>query len=124
LNGKDIDRGDGETAFSRVAKGLKIEPIWALTPQAKGRVERANQTLQDRLVKDLRLAGINDLAAAQAFLPGFMARHNTKFAVVPAKSEDAHRPWAKGLAALDVALRRTKNGPCRRRSPSGSSARW
>ena len=104
LNGKDVDQGDGETAFSRIAKGLRIEPICALTPQAKGRVERANQTLQDRLVKDLRLAGINDLAAAQAFLPGFMARYNAQFAVVPAKAEDAHRAWDKGLAALDVAL--------------------
>jgi len=47
VNAKDAQSGDGKTAFGRVCDRLKIEPIQALTPQAKGRVERANQTLQD-----------------------------------------------------------------------------
>ncbi len=85
---------------------LGIEQICATTPQAKGRVERANQTLQDRLVKELRLAGISDMAAAQAFLPGFMARHNAQFAVAPRDAEDAHRAWSEGAEALDAALAR------------------
>ncbi len=60
---------EGElTQFTRALKTLDIEPIHANTPQAKGRVERANQTLQDRLVKELRLAGISDIEAANAFL--------------------------------------------------------
>ena len=64
---------EGElTQFTRALKTLDIEPIHANTPQAKGRVERANQTLQDRLVKELRLAGISDIEAANAFLPTFM----------------------------------------------------
>ena len=54
-------------------KTLDIEPIHANTPQAKGRVERANQTLQDRLVKELRLAGIDGMEAGNDFLPAFMA---------------------------------------------------
>jgi transposase len=104
INAKDVDRGDGLTAFGRVAKRLGIEQICALTPQAKGRVERANQTLQDRLVKELRLAGINDLGEASAFLPAFIARYNAKFSVAPTSTEDAHKPWANGVAALEAAL--------------------
>lgn len=69
-----------------------ISPILALTPQAKGRVERAFQTLQDRLVKALRLADICSIEAANAFLPGFLARCNARFAVAPRESADAHRP--------------------------------
>ena len=51
MNAKDAQSGDGKTEFGRVSERLGIESIHALTPQAKGRVERANQTLQDRLVK-------------------------------------------------------------------------
>lgn len=80
------------TQFERAARALDIEPILALTPQAKGRVERAFQTLQDRLVKALRLAGVSTLAAANAFLPGFIARYNARFGRQPRSAEDAHRP--------------------------------
>ena len=52
----------------------------------------------------MRLAGIRDMAAAQAFLPAFMARHNARFAVAPKREEDAHKPWARGTEALDAAL--------------------
>lgn len=104
INAKDVDSGDGLTAFGRVIERLKIEQICASTPQAKGRVERANQTLQDRLIKEMRLAGIADIAAAQAFLPGFMERYNGKFAVEPRNGENAHRRWERGVAALDTAL--------------------
>jgi len=83
---------DGElTQFSRALKTLDIEPIHANTPQAKGRVERANQTLQDRLVKELRLHGINDMDAANTFLPTFMAAYNTRFAKPARNAADAHR---------------------------------
>lgn len=104
INAKDADSGDGLTALNRITERLGIVQICASTPQAKGRVERANQTLQDRLLKEMRLAGIADMAAAQAFLPGFMARHNRRFAVEPKSPEDAHKPWDRGIAALDAAL--------------------
>jgi hypothetical protein len=104
INAKDVDSGDGLTAFGRVTGRLGIEQICAWTPQAKGRVERANKLLQDRLIKEMRLAGIEDMAAAQAFLVGFMERHNAKFAVAPRASEDAHTPWTAGPDALDAAL--------------------
>jgi transposase len=106
VNAKDVASGDGLTELGRVVGRLKIEQICATTPQAKGRVERANQTLQDRLVKDLRLAGISDMASAQAFLPDFMARYNAQFAVEPRAAEDAHRRWDDGTEALDAALSR------------------
>ena len=104
VNAKDAESGDGLTVFNRVTERLRIEQICATTPQAKGRVERANRTLQDRLIKELRLAGISDMAAAQAFLPSFMARHNAQFAVDPRDAEDAHRPWTDGAAKLAEAL--------------------
>jgi hypothetical protein len=62
------------------------------TPAAKGRVERAHLTLQDRLVKELRLRGINNVDAANAFAPEFMADYNRGFARAPHSEHDAHRP--------------------------------
>jgi hypothetical protein len=58
VNAKEAQGGDGITEFGRVVKRLRIELIHAATLQAKGRVERANQTLQDRLIKEMRLAGV------------------------------------------------------------------
>lgn len=85
------DREGELTQFSRALKTLDIGAIHANTPQAKGRVERANQTLQDRLVKELRLSGISDIDAANAFLPAFAADYNQRFAKTPQSSTDAHR---------------------------------
>lgn len=80
------------TQFHRALQELGINLICANSPQAKGRVERANQTLQDRLVKELRLAKINDIEAGNAFLPGFIEDYNTRFGVAPQVADDAHRP--------------------------------
>lgn len=84
--------GDGETQFARALYELEIKLICANTPQAKGRVERANQTLQDRLVKELRLQHISDVPTANAWLPEFRADFNRRFAVQARESHDAHRP--------------------------------
>jgi transposase len=80
------------TQFGRAMHELDIELLCANSPQAKGRVERANRTLQDRLVKELRLYGINDIASANAFLPEYLSRHNERFAIQPRSDTDAHRP--------------------------------
>jgi transposase len=80
------------TQFSRALNTLGIELICANSPQAKGRVERANLTFQDRLVKELRLQRINTYQEANAFLPKFVAVYNRKFAVLPRSTEDAHAP--------------------------------
>jgi len=86
---------DALTQFGRAMQELHIQIICANTPQAKGRVERANQTLQDRLPKELRLRGISDWEAGNAFLPEFMDDFNHRFAVQPRSSYDAHRPLSK-----------------------------
>ena len=106
INAKEAAGGDGLTEFGRVAERLRIELIQAQTPQAKGRVERANQTLQDRLVKELRLRGISNIAGAQAFAGEFMESWNAKFARPPLDPASAHRPWTSAPEALDEALAR------------------
>ena len=69
-----------------------------------GRVERANRTLQDRLVKEMRLRGIGDIGAGNAYLPEFMADFNRRFAVAPRTPEDAHRAVLHDAAELDLIL--------------------
>ena len=86
------DQTDVLTQFGRAVRTLDIQPIHAHTPQAKGRVERANQTLQDRLVKELRLRDIRDLEAANAFLGAYREDFNRRFAVPPQQPENSHRP--------------------------------
>ena len=78
--------------FGRALNALNVEILCANSSQAKGRVERSNRTLQDRLVKELRLAGISDMDAANAFLPSFTDRYNVKFAKVPRRTDNLHRP--------------------------------
>ena len=106
VNAKDAASGDGKTEFGRVAERLGIESIAAHTPQAKGRVERANQTLQDRLVKEMRLRGIATMAAAEAYLPEFIERWNRRFAIAPREATSAHRPWTGSAGDLDTVLAR------------------
>ena len=91
------------TQFERAALQLGIEVICAHSPQAKGRVERLFQTLQDRMCKAMRLAGIQRLEAANAWLPGYIQEHNQRFAVAPRESADMHRCWqgtAEQLAGI------------------------
>jgi transposase len=106
VNAKDAESGDGKTEFGRVMERLDIALINALTPQAKGRVERANQTLQDRLIKEMRLRNISSMEAAQAFLPSFILKWNEKFAVDPSDKVPAHRPWTKTEDELNLLLAR------------------
>jgi transposase len=84
--------GTGLTQFGRAMAELSIELLCAHSPQAKGRVERANQTLQDRLVKELRLRSISSAEEANAYLPEFIRDYNRRFAVSPRSAADAHRP--------------------------------
>ena len=92
VNAKEVDP-EAETQFGRAARELGIECIHANSPQAKGRVERANQTLQDRLVKEMRLAGINNMDEANTWLPGYIADYNRRFAVAPKDPQDVHLPY-------------------------------
>jgi transposase len=104
-----VGLGSGLTQFGRAMQELDIQIICANTPQAKGRVERANQTLQDRLVKELRLRGISDMDNANAFLPEFREDFNQRFAVQPRSTHDAHRPLLK-TENLDIIFTDQKTG--------------
>lgn len=84
--------GTGTTQFTRAMYQLDIEVICANSPQAKGRVERVNQTLQDRLVKEMRLRGISGMTQGNAYLPEFITDFNARFAVGARDPHDAHRP--------------------------------
>jgi transposase len=99
INAKDADPS-AETQFGRATRALGIECIHANSPQAKGRVERANQTLQDRLPKEMRLAGISDIASANNWLPGFIVSFNRRFAVIPKEAVDAHIAYSGSAEAL------------------------
>jgi Winged helix-turn helix len=96
VNHEGASGGDGMTQFGRALHALNIDIICANSSQAKGRVERANKTLQDRLVKELRLAGARSLAEGNALLPAFMADYNARFAKPPANAKDLHRPLRAG----------------------------
>ena len=106
VNQKEAKSGNGHTQFSRALDTLDVESIQAQTPQAKGRVERANKTLQDRLVKEMRLKGINNLDEANTFLPGFISDFNQRFKKPAKKKEDAHRKVLHTPREIDLILSR------------------
>ena len=94
------------TQFTRAMEvDLDVKVINAGSPQAKGRVERLFETLQDRLVKELRLAGISSVPAANRFLyQTYLAKHNQRFSVPPKNNTNIHRPMEKTRAELDAIL--------------------
>jgi hypothetical protein len=93
-----VDNAELMTQFQRAVKDLFFRLISAHSPQAKGRIERLFRTLQDRLIKELRLAGINTPWEANKFLEEvFIPKYNEQFSVVPAKKGNLHKP----LTAID-----------------------
>jgi hypothetical protein len=92
VNQASAGTGDALTQFGRAMQDLNIQILCANSPQAKGRVERANQTLQDRLVKEMRLLGLSNMEQGNAYLPEFIADFNQRFCVSPCSQHDAHRP--------------------------------
>jgi len=83
--------------FGRALKGLGVQLIHAHSPQAKGRVERLFNTLQDRLVKEMRLRGISSIVEANEFLKEYLPIYNRRFSKKAAEAENLHRPVSKGL---------------------------
>ena len=91
------------THFGRMCEKLGIQIIAAGTPQAKGRVERSNGTQQDRLIKKMRLLGICDDAAANAYAQAtYLPAYNARYAVAPASAVDYHLPRAPGQSDDDI----------------------
>ena len=96
---------DHETHVQRALRELGVELICANSPQAKGRVERANRTRQDRLVKEFRLVGISSIAEANRALPAYLKDFNRRFAIQPRQCEDAHRS-SEGLPLTSILAKR------------------
>jgi transposase len=92
VNLPSVGSGEALTQFGRAMLELHIEIICANTPQAKGRVERVIQTLQDRLPKEMRLRGIHSQEAGNAYLPEFIQDFNQRFREEPRSDVNAHRP--------------------------------
>lgn len=99
---KEGYRKSGLTKVGRALKELGVELICANSPQAKGRIERLFQTLQDRLVKEMRLRGISSMEEGNAYLEEYLKEHNSFFSVPAAKPKDVHR--AVTTQELDKAL--------------------
>ena len=103
-----------QTQFERACKELEIEVIHAHSPQAKGRIERTFGILQDRLVKEMRLAGIRTEDQANCFLEKFLSLYNERFAKVAKKKGDLHRALPKGVNLREIfcikATRTINNG--------------
>jgi transposase len=102
-SGKAHETGSSVTHFGRAMFELNIDTFCANSSSAKGRVERAHLTLQDRLVKELRLRGISTIVEANAYAPAFMAAYNARFAKPPKSDFDAHRPL-RGDENLDLLM--------------------
>jgi len=104
VNQTEAKTGNGFTQFGRALNTLDIESIHARTPQAKGRVERANKTLQDRLVKEMRLQKINTIEEANIYLPEFMEQYNQRFSKAAKNKQDAHKKVLHKSREIDLIL--------------------
>ena len=93
---------DPQSQFERALSELGVQVIHANSPQAKGRVERLFGTFQDRLVKELRLAGVRTPGAANACLPRFLQIYNRRFACAPRQPGNLHRPAPSGTRLAEV----------------------
>ncbi len=113
----------GISQFGRALAELNIDIICANSPQAKGRVERMNQTLQDRLVKELRLRGISTMEAGNAFVPEFMESFNRRFAR-PARSHGGKAASHLRQSLSRLTLKRLAQHPSPQAGPKAPQLRF
>jgi hypothetical protein len=99
---------EAKSQFERALDELGVEIIHADSPQAKGRIERLFGTLQDRLIKEMRLAGIQNKEEANLFLKEYLPPYNQRFSLVPAKDVNLHRKIPKGINLLRILSIKTK----------------
>ncbi|MFZ3137750.1 MAG: ISNCY family transposase [Thermodesulfovibrionales bacterium] len=104
----EINGTEPLSEFGRALQELGVELIHAHSPQAKGRVERMFNTLQDRLVKEMTLRGINTIEEANRYLKSYLSSHNKRFAVKPKEQNDLHREISKGLNLDKILCIRTE----------------
>ncbi|MEI6243326.1 MAG: ISNCY family transposase [Chlamydiota bacterium] len=108
VNREELKKGVGITHFGQVLKELDIQLICAHSPEAKGKVERKNGVFQDRLIKEMRLAGISSIEEANNFLPKYLEKHNKQFGKEAACPEDAHRALRKQDNLEEIFARKDK----------------
>lgn len=94
---EDLKGEFAKTQFARALNELGVKTIFAHSPQAKGRVERLFDTLQDRLTKEMRLAGVKSINEANLFMETYLPKHNARFAIKPFKQTNLHRSVPKKL---------------------------
>jgi hypothetical protein len=99
----ELANREPQSQFERAMEELGIEMIHANSPEAKGRIERVFRTLQDRLVKELRLRDVRTMAEANRYLQHYLPAHNRRFMVEPRSAADMHRVMAEGMD-LDTIL--------------------
>ena len=104
----EINGTEPLSEFGRALTELGVKLIHAHSPQAKGRVERLFNTLQDRLVKEMTLRGINTIEEANKLLKSYLSSHNKRFAVKPKEQSDLHRSIPKGLNLDKILCIRTE----------------
>jgi len=102
VNQRSTGASEAITQFGRAMQELDIQIMCANTPQAKGRVERVIQTLQDRLPKEMRLRGLASRTAGNAYLPDFIQDFNQRFGEEPRSTVDAHRPLTSKEALAHI----------------------
>jgi hypothetical protein len=95
--------------FERAAKELGITIIHANSAPAKGRIERSFRTDQDRLIKEMRLAGINTIEEANQFLKSYWHKHNKRFSVKPLEESNLHRPIPEGIGLDAILCKKTEH---------------
>src|SRR5258708_20679972 len=103
-----LGQGDGLSEFWRALKALDVQVIHANSPQAKGRIERLFRTLQDRLVKELRLANARSIEEANDVLGEYLIEHNERYVVAPAKGTNVHRSAGSSRGLDDILCIKTQ----------------
>lgn len=110
---KTYGQGTGLSEFERSLKELGVEVIHAYSPQAKGRIERLFRTLQDRLVKELRLAGSKTMKQANEILEQYLISHNRRYLMEASRNANLHRR-SPGVETLNNILCKKKEHPLRK----------
>lgn len=105
---EQLEGVEPQSQFARALAELGVEMLHAHSPQAKGRIERLFGTFQDRLIKEMRLAGIATMEEANRFVAGYLPIYNRRFSVHPAQAADLHRPISKGVDLQGVLCLKTE----------------
>lgn len=105
---EQLENKEALSQFERALDELGVRVIHANSPQAKGRVERALRTFQDRLIKEMRLRNIKTKDEANKFLGGYLAVHNRRFSLLPQNKTNLHRPVPKSIDLDKIFSIRTK----------------